>query len=139
MAGRKFGEPYRLFRVCVDSYEAGALKGWLCHPEMENEGAAFQSLAQMLVRMENMMDEARFPQAFTAKRTFLPVETAAQTAEAIRKRGEKATFVVRVMFRQHTSWQGSVTWLEGHNEETFRSVLELILLMDSALGGCQTA
>ena len=45
------------------------------------------------------------------------------------------TFAVRILFRQNASWQGSVTWLEGNREESFRSVLELIFLMDSALSG----
>ena len=31
------------------------------------------------------------------------------------------------------NWQGSVTWVEGKREQSFRSVLELILLIDSAL------
>ena len=51
------------------------------------------------------------------------------------RKGKLATFVVKVLFRQHTSWQGSITWLEEQSEQAFRSVLELILLMDSALGG----
>jgi hypothetical protein len=44
-----------------------------------------------------------------------------------------STFAVRVMFRQNASWQGSVTWVEGKREEQFRSVLELLLLVKSAL------
>jgi hypothetical protein len=40
---------------------------------------------------------------------------------------------VRVLFRQNASWQGSLTWLEEGKEESFRSVLELLLLMHSAL------
>ena len=54
------------------------------------------------------------------------------------QKGKKATFLIRILFRQHASWQGSVTWLEGGGEQTFRSVMELIHLMDSALGGCVT-
>ena len=50
-------------------------------------------------------------------------------------RGELATFAVRIIFRQNASWQGSVVWLEGEREESFRSALELVLLMDSALRG----
>ena len=73
------------------------------------------------------------------KRSFAPLgEGEARPVELTTRTGAKATFVVRVLFRQHTSWQGSVAWLEGHNEETFRSVLELVMLMDSALGGCWT-
>jgi len=40
---------------------------------------------------------------------------------------------VKVLFRQNASWQGSIAWLEGKREESFRSVLELLLLIDSAV------
>ena len=55
--------------------------------------------------------------------------------------GALATFAVRLIFRQNASWQGSITWLEGEAEQSFRSVLELTLLMDSALmeSGRETA
>lgn len=49
------------------------------------------------------------------------------------REGRCATFAVRVLFRQNASWQGSVSWLEGSREESFRSALELAFLMDSAL------
>ncbi|MBQ2819515.1 MAG: hypothetical protein IKM67_05230 [Clostridia bacterium] len=49
------------------------------------------------------------------------------------RKGRLATFSIRLMFRQNASWQGSVSWLEGSSEETFRSALELIFLMKSAL------
>jgi len=48
-------------------------------------------------------------------------------------RGEQETFDVKILFRQNASWQGSVVWLEQKQEQSFRSVLELILLFDSAL------
>jgi hypothetical protein len=38
-----------------------------------------------------------------------------------------------VLFRQNASWQGSITWMEGKQEQSFRSALELIFLMNSAL------
>ena len=49
------------------------------------------------------------------------------------RRGSRATFELQILFRQHTSWQGVLFWKEQHREQSFRSVLELILLMDSAL------
>jgi len=48
-------------------------------------------------------------------------------------RGAKATFELKILFRQHTSWQGTVVWREKKTEHSFRSVLELVLLLDSAL------
>lgn len=47
--------------------------------------------------------------------------------------GKLATFYVRILFRQNASWQGTVLWSEGGQEERFRSALELALLLDSAL------
>ena len=47
--------------------------------------------------------------------------------------GAVATFSMRILFRQNSSWQGSLTWIEGNQEEYFRSVLELIVLMENAL------
>ena len=58
---------------------------------------------------------------------------AAALAAAKQKNGKVATFFIRVLFRQNASWQGSVFWHEGKQEERFRSVLELLLLINSAL------
>ena len=51
------------------------------------------------------------------------------------KDGKKATFLIKILFRQNASWQGSVAWLEGKREQSFRSALELLFLMDSVLSG----
>ena len=44
-----------------------------------------------------------------------------------------ATFVVHVMHRQNATWQGTVVWAEKNQKASFRSALELIKLMDSAV------
>ena len=46
---------------------------------------------------------------------------------------KKCSFVVQVMDAQNQTWQGTVTWLNGKHTEPFRSLLELIKLMDSAI------
>lgn len=45
----------------------------------------------------------------------------------------KGTFVVKVLNTQNATWQGTINWLEGERTEAFRSALELIKLVDSAL------
>ena len=45
----------------------------------------------------------------------------------------KQTFVVEVVDQQNASWQGSVNWVNTDKKEHFRSALELIRLIDSAL------
>lgn len=136
---KQSGEIYRSIRLCVDSYDQGILAGRFYHPGLEEACYRFQSLTQFLVKVESMLNEANFPQSFTAKRSFAPL--AGPSADGPggegTQRGARGTFVIRLLFRQHTSWQGTVTWLEGGGEQTFRSVLELILLLDGALGGCE--
>ena len=54
--------------------------------------------------------------------------------EGIEKRGTDETFIIRVQKRQHSSWQGEVTWVDEQKKEYFRSALELVRLIDGALG-----
>ena len=49
------------------------------------------------------------------------------------KNAKKCSFVVQIMGMQNQTWQGTVTWLNGKHTEAFRSLLELIKLMDSAV------
>lgn len=85
--------------------------------------------------MEALLDELQQPQSTTKPRRFTPfVEQMENTPPpAWIRKGAKATFEVQVIFRQHTSWQGVVVWLEQQMEQSYRSVLELVLLMDNAL------
>ena len=123
----------RKITVCVDAYENDVLRGrfYNAYQEMER----FESLMQFLTRVESAMEEQRIPQAYTALRSFsgmTPDGEAAVLAPRVRK-GTKATFELQVLFRQHSSWQGLIVWRERKLEQPFRSVLELVLLMDSAL------
>ena len=43
------------------------------------------------------------------------------------------TFIVKIEFCQHETWQGKVIWAEENRTERFRSALELIRLMDEAM------
>lgn len=137
MQERIRNEAYRTTLICVDSYDRGILTGRF-YSGQEETGVAFHGLTQLLVRMENRLDQMNYPQSFTAIRSFVTLAEPkfGGSTEANRRTGALATFAVKVLFRQHTSWQGSVTWLEEKVEQPFRSVLELILMMDSALGGC---
>ena len=136
MQHRIRGNQYQTTIVCVDSYENGVLAGRFYNPYLK-DGETFQSLTQFLLKMEQTLDSMNLPQSFTAARAFgpLPPRMSEHPSAPERLEGAIATFSVRVVFRRNASWQGSVTWLESGREQSFRSVLELVLLMDSALGG----
>lgn len=44
-----------------------------------------------------------------------------------------ATFYVQILFQQNETWQGKLSWAQGKQEQYFRSALELVKLIDSAL------
>ena len=133
MAIKGFTEEYRTTLVCVDSYDNGVPKGRFHNPYMSAE-QPFQSLTQFLQGMEAALETMDFPKAYTATRTFAPIpEIKPGEPKEMGKPGTLATFAVRILFRQNASWQGSVTWMEGKREQSFRSALELILLMSTAL------
>lgn len=85
--------------------------------------------------VETILEEQQTPQSYTNLRRFTELMSGGEGAAVparIRK-GTVATFEVKVLFRQHSSWQGVVIWRERGSEQPFRSVLELVLMMDSAL------
>jgi hypothetical protein len=49
---------------------------------------------------------------------------------------DKGTFIVKIVNKQNSTWQGSVTWVEEQRTQNFRSALELIKLIDGAIDEC---
>lgn len=133
MVDKVWYDEARKITVCVDSYDAGVLAGRICTPMWETD--SFDSLTQFLIKMENLLDEQQKPQSYTVPRTFPTIvpEIGSRITPLCPRKGALATFRIQVIFRQHTSWQGIVSWQDRQQEQSFRSVLELVLLMDSAL------
>lgn len=134
MRGSILTEQYRSTTICVDSYDNDVLCGRLYNPCFEN-GFCFRSTMELLKKMELVLTRMNQPQAFTTNKVFRPakeVDLGIPLQDNTQK-GKLATFSVSVLFRRNVSWQGFVTWSEGRQEESFRSVFELLLLMDSVL------
>jgi hypothetical protein len=131
---------FRTTIICVDEYDGGKLSGRIFNPYLKG-GESFACLMNLLVGIDDLLDEMRFPQSFQAKRGFVPAPPVPEDREVdASPAGVRATFAVRVLFRQNASWQGSLTWLEGGREESFRSALELVFLIRGALeGGAEKA
>lgn len=127
------GEMNRTVMICVDSYVNSIPIGRF-HIASDQHVQSFQGLTQLLIGINRYLDQENFPQSFSELRTFQnPLIRDASFAFSTQKPGALATFSVRILFRQNASWQGMVTWVEGKQQEYFRSVLELIVLMDNAL------
>ncbi len=45
----------------------------------------------------------------------------------------KQTFILEVNSTQNQSWQGNIEWIQGREKQSFRSVMELLRLIDSVV------
>ena len=66
-------------------------------------------------------------------RPYNPV-TERQLITMNKKPGTQSTLLIRILNRQHSTWQGTVTWVDKNETLTFRSALELIKMIDSTVG-----
>ena len=130
----------RSFLIYIDSYENGVPVGQFQNP-CRGESVSFQSLTQLLMRLEQSLDVENIPQSFNKVRTFFPLTGYWLDApdEARPKMGKMSTFAVQILFRRNASWQGTITWIDKQKTQNFRSVLELITLLNSALEGTRSS
>lgn len=142
-----------IVRVCCDRFENGDWSGRF-YTRYEAEPVSFRNAGDLLERLEGFYNWLGYPQASMENRSFqkpLRRKTSKRAAsvqenrtgkkgerivvgeeEAMNKhQGQKATFVVRIQYRQNASWQGQVTWAEQNKTVQFRSALELLKLIDS--------
>lgn len=133
MESRGRNNEYRTTIVCVDSYKDGVPVGRFYNP-YDPRGETFYGMTRFLSRMTDLLDTMDFPRSFTGERSFAasPPGPGRRPEETIQE-GKVATFSLRIFFRRNSTWQGAVSWMEGGRSENFRSALELIFLMDSAL------
>ena len=129
----------------------GLIMGTL-HSKYLSQPYEFFDPMQMLEKMEEIFDEKKFPEAFLTPRTLNPAKTEAKgksfakraevmkdmkkTIEQTSQNGKKCTFEISVKFRQNATWQGTILWIEKNLKQNFRSVLEMLKLMDEALSEC---
>ncbi len=53
--------------------------------------------------------------------------------EMLQMHGDLGTFIIRVQHRQNSSWQGRITWVEQDKTLYFRSVWEMMKLIEEAM------
>lgn len=53
--------------------------------------------------------------------------------EELTSKGRLGTFNIQIQYRENATWQGKILWVEGKQDSHFRSALEMLKLIDSAL------
>ncbi len=136
-----------LVSVCIDKAAGSSFAGRLYHQYVQ-QPILFSETDQLLIQMDDLFDDLNYPQRTMQERTFRkkgksPEKDKGEEFMAKKEpeiindptdqKGDIATFVIHVMYRQNATWQGSVLWAESGQTQNFRSALELIRLMDSAI------
>ena len=128
--------------LCVNALRACGPAGRLFH-SYRTDAVEFDGADQMIFHMEALYNALNFPHPGTNERSFAPVKkTGTHYTERDRimkdeallsKHGDLGTFIVRVQHRQNSSWQGRITWMEQDKTVSFRSVWEMVKLIESAV------
>jgi hypothetical protein len=127
----------------VDDRSGADLGGRLYH-KYSREPMVFTDTAAMIRGMERLFDRLNFPRASTNIRSFAgpdthsirntkEMEKVMSDHELLGQHGYQETFIVRVQHRQNSTWQGRITWMEEDKTVKFRSVWEMIKLMENAM------
>lgn len=114
----------RTFLLRVEDYESRIPRGTVENAFL-GQRTDFLGVIDLITKVDAMLDKNDGEAAAS--------DPAERPEPPHRAQGEMAVFRLDILFRQNTSWQGSVTWLEKRKSAQFRSVLELIMLVDSVL------
>lgn len=129
---------------CVDEpLRQGIFKGRLYHGYAA-DGIDVISFEEVIHVMGRLFDDLQFPRASLRERSFLKEteveygparrkERLMSDKEMLTKHGDIGTFIVRVQQRQNSTWQGRITWVEEDKTVRFRSLLEMIKLIESGV------
>ena len=130
--------------LCVDGMSSRGCSGRFYH-SYQDEPVLFGGLGEMIFRMEEFYDSLNFPRRSNNVRNF--TEEHAEHSRSMEKekekvmadqellghRGQQETFIVRVQHRQNNTWQGRITWADKNKTLNFRSIWEMVHLMENAL------
>lgn len=140
--------------ICIDEFFECDWSGRL-YVRSSEEPYLFHGTLELLEALERFYDKMDYPQVSVNPRSFestvhnkndkKPEEfhgarkqeqkVVLSREEMEEKRGKRATFFVRIQYRQRATWQGQITWVEQQKKAEFRSILELLKIMDQTEDG----
>lgn len=130
-------------RVCIDKIENSRFYGRIVGQRLSSP-ILFTDINNFLVQVDALLDAQKYPKAFQRIRSFtdksLPEVPAVQTKEELRAAeeveavfGAVTTFSLHIFYRQNSTWQGSIDWLDGTEKQQFNSTLEFLKFVDDRL------
>lgn len=128
-----------LMCVCIDRRDTAGSSGRL-YSRYTERPQNFVNEYQLLRFMDGLMDAIDYPQSSVEMRSYgkPPIVDKKESRlyisseEVTGQKGQCATFLVHVQYRQNATWQGEILWKEMGKLQFFRSALEFLKLLDSA-------
>ena len=126
--------------LCIDSYKENIAGRFYHHFNKDPE--TYESVLDLLMQMEDLYDRMRFPFPGNNERHFIKrkenymseeMTRVLEDDEMLQMHGDLGTFIIRVQHRQNSSWQGRITWVEQDKTLYFRSVWEMMKLIEEAM------
>lgn len=133
--------PANLINICIDNKLDGEIRGRVYHCYTV-DAIPFTSVVELINIAEKLFEDIRYPQASTKTRSFeekqeiqasTTLEKRFSQQEIIQHRGEKGSFILHVQFRQKSTWQGELSWIEKEKNYKFTNSLEFIKILDQAV------
>ena len=132
-----------LLNICIDNndnndYEEISGRMYHCY---DKAPVLFDNIVELIQAAEKVFDDISFPQASTKTRSFVdqPVvygkkpPKLVDQPELLKHAGEKTSIVVRVRFRQKSTWQGEFFQLETGKVERFSNMVDFIKKLDETI------
>ncbi len=120
-----YGLGKKMCEVAVRNYEDHNMSGDVSHPAVEDR-RAFYNEFELREKIAEMIDP--LPENERERSVIIPRSFHVENGNY-----GPATFVVRVLFRRNSTWQGTIGWKEKRCQVSFRSFMELLLLMHEAV------
>ena len=140
--------PHTCVVLCIDTISNGIVSGRIISYFL-TDAIQFSGFDDLFLKLDLLFDTLNFPQASRdmrrliknsvplsedrgdKKNSGLPEIEVQGKSYFERCQGEVTSILLHVIFRQHSSWQGKVSWV-GNRQKTqfFRSVLELLHMLD---------
>ncbi len=136
--------------LCMDTM--GVYPKGRFYTSYKREPIHFQGSLDLLKKMESFYDWLNYPFPGTNERSFITKKGSRPAARRIMKErerimkdeelldmhGDLGTFIIRVQHRQNASWQGRITWVEKDKTLSFRSVWEMMKMIEGAMEDFKT-
>ena len=133
------------FVINITSRKGLSIQGVVTHL-LSQQSQEFRSLLELISLLHDRLEEMGIPVSGVEMRSWPKLHFTLERKGdygldekpnvKMETRVGDCAFLVRIIFRQNATWMGEIHWLNGEKKIYFRSLMEMIMLMQEALDQC---